>query len=52
MALLHRGVKEGLRCSTLLYAPEVKLYSMQVLVDRNTENLFAAGDGAGLSKDM
>lgn len=45
MALLHRGVKEGLRCSTLLYAPEVKLGD-------SVKNLFAAGDGAGLSRDM
>ena len=70
MALPHRIVtdlKEGLEVlneiipgvaadSTLLYAPEVKFYSMQVLVDRNMEstvkNLFAAGDGAGLSRDI
>ncbi len=67
MALPHRivtDIREGLEVlneiipgvasdSTLLYAPEVKFYSMQVLVDRNMEssvkNLFAAGDGAGLS---
>ncbi len=70
MALPHRivtDIKEGLEVlneiipgvasdSTLLYAPEVKFYSMQVLVDRNMEtsvgNLFAAGDGAGLSRDI
>ncbi len=70
MALPHRivtDIKEGLDVlneiipgvaadSTLLYAPEVKFYSMQVLVDRNMEtsvkNLFAAGDGAGLSRDI
>ena len=42
--------------STLLYAPEVKLYAMEVDVDKNMEtdieNLFVAGDGAGLSRDI
>lgn len=42
--------------STLLYAPEVKLYAMRVAVDENMEtdvkNLFVAGDGAGLSRDI
>jgi len=42
--------------STFLYAPEVKFYSMQVEVDRNMEtavkNLFASGDGTGLSRDI
>ncbi|MEA1984141.1 MAG: NAD(P)/FAD-dependent oxidoreductase [Euryarchaeota archaeon] len=42
--------------STLLYAPEVKFYAMHLQVDRNLEtsvrNLFAAGDGAGLSRDL
>jgi len=42
--------------STLLYAPEVKLYSMEVTVDENMEsnvpNLFVAGDGAGLSRGI
>lgn len=70
MALPHRivtDIREGLEVlneiipgvasdSTLLYAPEIKFYSMQVLVDRNMEssvkNLFAAGDGAGLSRDI
>ncbi|HII01091.1 TPA: NAD(P)/FAD-dependent oxidoreductase [Methanosarcinaceae archaeon] len=41
---------------TLLYAPEVKFYAMQLRVDRkmetNIKNLFAAGDGAGLSRDI
>jgi hypothetical protein len=40
--------------STLLYAPEVKFYAMHLNVDRQMEtsikNLFAAGDGAGLSR--
>jgi uncharacterized FAD-dependent dehydrogenase len=70
MALPHRivtDIREGLEVlneiipgvasdSTLLYAPEVKFYSMQVSVDRNMEssvkNLFAAGDGTGLSRDI
>jgi uncharacterized FAD-dependent dehydrogenase len=42
--------------STLLYAPEVKFYAMHLKVDRqmetNIKNLFAAGDGAGLSRDI
>jgi len=42
--------------STLLYAPEVKFYAMHLDVDRQMEtsirNLFAAGDGAGLSRDI
>ena len=42
--------------STLLYAPEVKFYAMHLDVDRHMEtsikNLFAAGDGAGLSRDI
>lgn len=70
MALPHRivtDIKEGLEVlneiipgvasdSTLIYAPEVKFYSMQIMVDRNMRtsipNLFAAGDGAGLSRDI
>ena len=47
------GVNSG---STLLYAPEVKLYSMRISVNKNMEttlkNLFVAGDGAGLSRDV
>lgn len=42
--------------STLLYAPEIKFYAMRAKVDRNMEttvkNLFAAGDGTGLSRDI
>lgn len=70
MALPHRIVMdiiEGLEVlneiipgvasdATLLYAPEIKFYAMQIQVDRNMEtnikNLFAAGDGAGLSRDI
>lgn len=70
MALPHRMVMdiiEGLEVlneiipgvnsdSTLLYAPEVKFYSIKLQVDSkmqtSIENLFAAGDGAGLSRDL
>ncbi len=42
--------------STLLYAPEIKFYSTMTKVDANMEtsmkNLFAAGDGCGLSRDI
>ncbi|MHC1623482.1 MAG: NAD(P)/FAD-dependent oxidoreductase [Candidatus Methanospirareceae archaeon] len=42
--------------STLLYAPEIKFYAMRTKVDGNMEttvkNLFAAGDGTGLSRDI
>ena len=41
---------------TLLYAPEIKYYAMKVEVDENLETsiegIFAAGDGAGLSRDI
>lgn len=42
--------------STLLYAPEVKLYAMKIAVDGDMQtsvpNLFVAGDGAGLSRGI
>jgi len=42
--------------STFLYAPEIKYYAMKIGADNNMEtnikNLFAAGDGAGLSRDI
>ena len=42
--------------STFLYAPEIKYYAMKIGVNKNMEtsikNLFAAGDGAGLSRDI
>lgn len=42
--------------STLVYAPEIKFYSMRFLVDKNLEtnvnNFFVAGDGAGLSRGI
>ena len=70
MALPHRIVEnviEGLEQldkvipgvnsdSTLLYAPEIKFYSMRFLVDNNLEtnmpDFFVAGDGAGLSRGI
>ncbi len=42
--------------STLIYAPEIKFYAMRVEVDKamqtSVKNLFAAGDGVGLSRDI
>ncbi len=42
--------------STLLYAPEIKFYSARVETNEDletrVENLFVAGDGAGLSRDI
>ncbi len=42
--------------STLLYAPEIKFYGIRVKVDvsmeTNLSNLFVAGDGVGLSRDI
>lgn len=70
MALPHRLVEnviEGLEQldrvipgvnsdSTLLYAPEIKFYSMRFIVNKNLEtnltNFFVAGDGAGLSRGI
>jgi uncharacterized FAD-dependent dehydrogenase len=41
---------------TLLYAPEIKFYAREIEVDgkmqTNIRNLFAAGDGAGLSRGI
>jgi len=42
--------------STLLYAPEIKFYAMKVLtnefLETNIENIFVAGDGAGLTRGL
>ncbi len=42
--------------STLLYAPEIKYYAIKVEVDKymktNIENIFVAGDGAGVSRGL
>ena len=41
---------------TLIYAPEIKYYALQVEVNRNMEtnleNFFVAGDGAGVSRGI
>jgi uncharacterized protein len=70
MALPHRlvvDIIEGLEAldkvlpgvasdSTLLYAPEIKLYAMRVEVDpgmrTRVDGLYAAGDGAGVSRGI
>lgn len=70
MALPHRVVVdiiEGLEAldkvmpgvasdSTLLYAPEIKLYAMRLEMDKNMktriEGLYAVGDGAGVSRGI
>lgn len=51
------NVIPGVACdSTFLYVPEIKFYSMKINVKENMEtnikNLFAAGDGAGLSRGI
>ncbi|AWR99480.1 NAD(P)/FAD-dependent oxidoreductase [Metallosphaera hakonensis] len=42
--------------NTLLYAPEIKYYSMKAVIDSNMEtvvdNLYVAGDGVGLSRGI
>lgn len=42
--------------STLLYAPEIKFYAMKPAVNENletnVENIFVAGDGAGMSRSI
>ena len=42
--------------STLLYAPEIKFYARKILVDETLQtsvpDLYAAGDGAGLSRGL
>ncbi|ADZ08288.1 FAD-dependent pyridine nucleotide-disulfide oxidoreductase [Methanobacterium lacus] len=70
MALPHRVVVdiiEGLESlnnvipgvasdSTLIYAPEIKLYAMRLELDKNlktrVDRLYAAGDGAGVSRGI
>ena len=70
MALSHRivtNIIEGLKMldkiipgifsdSTLLYAPEVKLYAMRIVTNKHLQtkipNLFVAGDGAGVSRGI
>lgn len=70
MALPHRlvvDIIEGLEAldkvipgiasdSTLLYAPEIKLYAMRLELDKHMktriDGLYAAGDGAGVSRGI
>jgi hypothetical protein len=56
LELLDRVVPGVASDSTLLYAPEVKLYAMKIQVNENMETnvpgLFVAGDGAGLSRGI
>ncbi len=70
MALPYRvltNIMEGLRrldtiipgvasSQTLLYAPEIKFYSVRAVVNKyletTVENIFVAGDGAGLSRGI
>ena len=53
LAKVIPGVAED---STLLYAPEIKFYSMRFEVSKNMEtnlkNFFVAGDGAGLARGI
>jgi hypothetical protein len=53
---LNEVIPGVLSDSTLIYGPEIKFYSTMTKVDDNLEttvkNLFAAGDGCGLSRDI
>lgn len=53
---LDRVIPGVARDSTLLYAPEIKFYAMRVEVGKSMEtsieNLFVAGDGAGVSRGI
>lgn len=63
LEVLNEIIPGILTDSTLIYAPEVKFYSKELHVNKDmkvisedggviVENLFAAGDGAGLSRDI
>ncbi len=59
MEFLHKvdNVIPGLASKyTLLYAPEIKYYSMRAVVNKfmetTVDGIFAAGDGAGLSRGI
>lgn len=56
LELLDRVVPGVASDSTLLYAPEVKLYAMKIqtndYLETSVPNLFVAGDGAGLSRGI
>lgn len=50
---LFKGINDG---ETLIYAPEIKFFSSKVdlsyCLETTTENLFAGGDGAGVSRGL
>lgn len=56
LAILNKIIPGVSSNSTLLYAPEIKFYAIQLEINNSLEtsvkNLFAAGDGAGLSRDI
>jgi hypothetical protein len=56
LELLDRIIPGVSADSSLIYAPEIKFYAKRFEVDKNLEtsirNLFVAGDGSGLSRDM
>jgi len=56
LEMLNRVVPGIAENSTLLYAPEIKFHALRVNVSKNMEtsikNLFAAGDGCGVSRGI
>jgi len=53
---LNRIIPGVASSQTLLYAPEIKFYSVKTVTSRdmetNVENIFVAGDGTGLSRGI
>lgn len=53
---MDKVVKGFANPDNLLYAPEIKFYSNVVKIDKNLEtnikNLYAIGDGAGLTRGL
>jgi uncharacterized FAD-dependent dehydrogenase len=56
LEILNRIIPGVNADSTLLYAPEIKFYAREIDVNERLEtsipHLFAAGDGAGLSRGI
>lgn len=56
LEMLNKVIPGVAEDSTLLYAPEIKFHALRVSVDRhmetNVKNLFAVGDGAGVSRGI
>jgi uncharacterized FAD-dependent dehydrogenase len=56
LEMLNKVIPGVAEDSTLLYAPEIKFHALRVRVNRNMEttikNLFAVGDGAGISRGI